>query len=136
MRIQDIPWHPTDRTLRQFGMLCIIIFGMLAGWRYFKGEADVWFIACAAMAFAGVVGTALPQFIRPLFVGWMVLAFPIGWLVSHVLFAIIFFGIFWPLGLLLRLKGHDPLKLKKPTGDTYWTDKPVQDDLRRYLKQF
>ena len=63
---------------------------------------------------------------RPIYVGWMVLAFPIGWTVSQAMLALMFYGLFTPIGLLFRLIGRDPLQLSRRSGlETYWTPKPV-----------
>ena len=46
----------------------------------------------------------------------MVLAFPIGWTVSQVMLAMMFFGLFTPIGLVFRLIGRDPLHRARPPG--------------------
>ena len=51
---------------------------------------------------------------RLIYVGWMVLAFPIGWTVSQVMLALMFFGLFTPIGLVFRLIGRDPLQRTRP----------------------
>ena len=67
----------------------------------------------------------------------MVLAFPIGWTVSQVMLALMFFGLFMPIGLVFRLIGRDPLRRTRPSGrESYWDPKPTPTDLRRYFKQF
>ena len=44
-----------------------------------------------------------------IYVGWMILAFPIGWTISQVILVVMFFGLFTPIGLIFRLLGRDPL---------------------------
>jgi hypothetical protein len=66
----------------------------------------------------------------------MILVIPEGWLVSQVVLAFLFFGVFAPLGVFLRLLGHDPLLRRKPTKTSYWQDKDEQTNPRRYLQQF
>jgi Saxitoxin biosynthesis operon protein SxtJ len=75
--------------------------------------------------------------VRPVFVGWMIAAFPIGWLVSKVLTAALFFTVFTPIALIFRLLGRDALMLRRdPDRPTYWTPKPPTTDPRRYLREF
>ena len=57
----------------------------------------------------GPIGLARPDWLRPIYVGWMVLAFPIGWTVSQLILGVIFCGVFTPIGLVFRLMGRDPL---------------------------
>ena len=72
----------------------------------------------------------------PMYLGWMRLVFPIGWVVSHLLFGVIYFLVLTPIGLTLRLIGHDPLRRHRPpSAVSYWTEHPVADQ-DRYFRQF
>jgi hypothetical protein len=129
--------NPDRRVLSQFGYLCGVFFGGLGIWQGFHESSLLIVCTLFSVATGGVVlGWLKPQWLRPVFVGWMILVFPIGWLVSHLLLAVLFFGVFTPLGFLLRLSGKDPLRLKKPVMDSFWQDKPVITDLRRYFRQY
>jgi hypothetical protein len=66
----------------------------------------------------------------------MIVAFPIGWLVSHVMLAVLYFVLFLPLGLMFRLLGRDALSLRKPSVETYWTEKQQPEDVVRYFRQY
>lgn len=129
--------NPDARMLRQFGFLCILFFGILAGLQYFRsGNLTAAAILAGLAICGGLLGAIRPLWLRPVFVGWMILAFPIGWVVSHVLLAGLFYGVFFPLGMILRGLGHDPLRLRKPVGDSYWQARAPQTDARRYLRQY
>jgi hypothetical protein len=132
-----IQWHPPARTLRQFGWLCAIVFG---GWGVkLVVTAEVSFAGWGLVAVgltAGLLGTLHPEFLRPVFVGWMILVFPIGWIVSHLLLGLLFFGIFTPIGALLRMSGKDSLRLHRITATTCWQDRSPETDLKRYLRQY
>jgi len=134
---QAIQWNPPARTLRQFGWLCAIVFG---GWGIkLLVTAEVSSAGCGLVAVgltAGLLGTLHPEFLRPVFVGWMILVFPIGWIVSHLLLELLFFGVFMPVGFLLRLCGKDSLLLKRPAASSCWRPKPPVIDLQRYLRQY
>ena len=86
---------------------------------------------------AGPLGLLWPRLIQPVYVGWMVLAFPIGWTVSQAMLVVMFYGLFTPIALLFRLIGRDPLhRVRRPGLETYWSPKPSSTDLRSYFKQF
>ncbi|MGH9672848.1 MAG: SxtJ family membrane protein [Bryobacteraceae bacterium] len=129
MLFSDINLHPDRRTLRQFAALWIIFFGAIAAWKSSL-------VVAAVAAAGGALGLAFPTAIRPVFVGWMILAFPIGWLISHVVLALVYFVVFLPIGLWFRVIGRDALALRKPDRDTYWSEKPAQEDVSRYFRQF
>ena len=64
-------------------------------------------------------------------------ALPIGFVVSHVVMAALFFGLFMPIGLLFRLLGRDSLHRKSdPDASTYWIRRKAVADVRRYFRQF
>ncbi|MFN7683275.1 MAG: SxtJ family membrane protein, partial [Planctomyces sp.] len=132
---QAIQWHPPARTLRQFGWLCAIVFG---GWGVkLVVTAEVSFAGWGLVAVgltAGLLGTLYPEILRPVFVGWMILVFPIGWAVSHLLLGLLFFGVFTPVGLLLRTFGKDSLRLQRGAASSLWQDRAQESDLRRYLR--
>ena len=90
---------------------------------------------------AGAVIVAVYALVRPsrrlIYLGWMYAAFPIGWTVSHIFLAAIYYLVFTPVGLLLRLVKGDPLEhgLDR-SASTYWAKRPPTGDMRRYFRQF
>lgn len=135
----EIPWHPSRRSLRQFAGIWFPLFAALAG--TLVGRAtSAWsavqaaWIACAAMA---VIGLLWPTAIRPVFVGLLLLTYPIGWVVAHVLLTTIFFLLFLPIGLIHRLRGRDLLQLRPPSaGSSLWSPVAPMADTDRYTRPF
>lgn len=137
MRLSDIPRNPNNRLLRQFAGLWILFFSAIALSQQFRSANTTAAVVVGILALVvGIPGLLFPRVLKPIFVGWMILAFPIGWLVSHVILFLIFWSVFVPIGFILRRMGHDPLRLRKPEIDSYWEQKTQQTSLRRYLKQF
>ena len=129
--------NPNQRLLGQFGFLCFLLFGMYGSWLLLSEGASYSASFCLGVAaIGGTLGWFRPQWLRPIFVGWIVLTFPIGWTISNLLLFLLFFGVFTPMGLILRLLGKDPLNLTKPQRSSYWQDKSQQCDLSRYLRQY
>ncbi|MEO6811640.1 MAG: SxtJ family membrane protein, partial [Isosphaeraceae bacterium] len=132
MRWSDIPFSPPIRMLRQFAALWMVFFGGIAAWQgLVRGRVEI-ALALGTLAIAvGGLGLIWPKSVRPIFVGWMVLAFPIGWTVSLLVLALVFYGLFLPIGLVMRLSGRDALWLRpQPGRSTYWTAKPMPTDVR------
>jgi hypothetical protein len=90
-----------------------------------------WIVA-GAISIAGLI---FPPIIRPVFVGLILLTYPIGWVVSHLLLGAIFYGVVTPIGISLRLTGHDPLQVKAPLGNSLWKSSVGKTDPARYLRQ-
>jgi hypothetical protein len=89
------------------------------------------------MFLIGMLGLFKPQLLRPLYLGWMIAVFPIGWTVSRLILAVLFYGVFTPLGWCFHILGRDALSLKlQPEAASYWISKETPDDTRRYFQQF
>lgn len=133
----DIQWNPERKQLRQFAGIWFPAFCALLGWMIGKktghwGAVQVIWGVCVLQALAGWIH---PPAIRPVFVGLILATFPIGWVVSHLLLGAIFYGIVTPVGLALRLTGHDPLQLKRPTTNSLWKTPVGKTDPASYLRQ-
>ena len=67
----------------------------------------------------------------------MVLAFPIGWTVSLLLLALVYYAVFTPIAVVFRLIGRDALVLRRqPDAASYWREHEAPADVRRYFRQF
>lgn len=137
MQWSDISFRPPARTLRQFAALWIVFFGGLAAWQGLAhGNMAAATLLTALAATIGPLGLLRPQTVRGIFVGWMIVVFPIGWVVSKLILGALFYGMFTPVGLLFRLFGRDPLSLRRrPGAETYWAPKPMPADVRSYFRQ-
>jgi len=137
MQWTDISFSPRQRTLRQFAVFCLVFFAGLAAWHgAWRGRTEVGLTLLALALVIGPLGLIRPRAIRPIYVGWMVLAFPIGWLVSFIVLAIVYYGVFTPIALAFRLVGRDALRRQPRETDTYWQPKRQVTDIRRYFRQF
>lgn len=138
MRWSDIPFHPSDRMLRQFGLLGLTFLGVMGLWHgYRHGLTPATLALVGAGLLAGGLGTFAPRLLRPVFVAWMVLAFPIGWTISQLVLLFVYYAILTPMGLVMRLLGRDALRLRlDPNQTTFWIPKPATHDVRRYYRQF
>ncbi len=143
----DIDFNPDERMLRQFGWVSLFGFGALAALAWTEklvfafglGEArePVALGLLAVGVLAAFLGLVAPRMNRFLFVGLMILAFPIGFVVSYVLLGFIFFGILTPVALGLRVVGHDPLQRKiDPAAESYWEPAAPAPPRKRYFRQY
>ena len=137
MNWSDVIKPPPTSTLRQFGGLCLVVFGGLAAWRYWQGDTGTLTIVLAAAAvLIGVTGLLAPAAIRLVFTAWMIVAFPIGWTVSRVALGLMFFVLFSGVALFFRFSGRDALRLRHSKRDTYWIPKPKAGSGEEYLRQY
>ena len=138
MHWSDIQFDPSRTTLRQFAGLWLVFFGGLALWQALvRGQTTLAAMLAILAVTIGLLGLTRPPWVRLIYVGWMILAFPIGWTISQIMLAVMFVGLFAPIGLAFRLLGRDPLhRTRRPDRESFWEPKPESADLGRYFKQF
>ena len=132
-----IQWNPSTKQLRQFAGIWFPAFCGLVGWSIAR-NTGYWHEVEIGWAIAGIIsiaGLVFPPLIRPIFVGLILLTYPIGWVVSHVLLGLIFYGVVTPIGLLLRATGHDSLNLNPPQGPSMWKRPVGKTGAASYLRQ-
>lgn len=137
MALIEINWNPSSRELRQFAGLWVAFCALVGVLLIYQAG---WWIAAGVLWGLGVVvggiGLVRPPFIRPLYLGWMKAAYPIGWLLAHLLLAVVYYGLMTPVGLLMRLFGYDPMHRRfDRAAATYWVAHNPGGDTARYFRQ-
>ena len=142
MALIDVNWNPSRTELRVFAGLQLIFFGLvfvvLPG--IFRGRFELTTVATVVLAVSAVValvGLIEPRAVRPVYVIWMAAVLPIGWVVSHVLIAVVFYLLMTPIGLGMRLLGRDPMERKfDAAAKSYWKPRQQETETKRYFRQF
>lgn len=137
-RAMKIPinWQPTDRQLRQFGLVAVLILPA-AAWFWANGAGRVVGGAAVAGGVLGLVGWVRPRALRPVFLALSLVAFPVGFVVQELMLALVFALIFVPLGLVFRGRGRDPLQRQfDRTAPTYWQHKPRPPGVASYYRRW
>jgi hypothetical protein len=130
--------NPSKKELILFGLLGLAFFGLIGLSALHKTHSihaarNIW--VAGAVLFAAYY--AVPPIRRPIYLGWMYAAYPIGWVISHVLLALAFWGVIVPVGLLMRVVSRDPLaRAFDPSAKSYWTPHEPGTDASRYFRQF
>jgi hypothetical protein len=133
----DIPTRPTARVLRQFAVGWLLFFGALSRIWLRRGDEGAGLALLLAALAVGLLGLLKPAAIRPLFVAAMALSLPVGWIISQILLALVFFLVFTPLAVGFRLLGRDALARKPaPHRATFWVAKGTPEDPRTYFRQY
>lgn len=140
----EFNWKPTDRQLRQFGLVSLfglpLIAFLFSGRPTFEDWQPVNTMVIGGAAVAGLLlamfGTIKPQSIRHVFILACMLAFPIGLVIGELILLIIFLVLFTPVAILFRLIGRDELQRKLDRNrKSYWQPKCSAPDVRSYFRQ-
>ena len=128
----------SNGVLRQFAVLWILFLGLLAYWQGItdKPSTAAWVYAGLAIM-PGLAGLVIPSIIRPVFVGLRVVTTPLGWIMSHLLLALLFYSIFTPVALLFKMIDRDALNRRfQPDVQTYWTPKSAAASPKSYFHPY
>ena len=148
MALIEVNWKPTGRDLRVFGISGAAALLAVAAWivlrrRLFGVEIAPEAARAAGLALLAAAGGLLalalawPMGLRPLHLALTAAGLPIGFVVSYVLLAAVYFGLFTPIALLFRLVGRDALARRfDRSAATYWQPHRPTTDVRRYFRQF
>jgi hypothetical protein len=105
---------------RSFGLVmaaALVIVTSLNAWH--SGRLWPWTGGLAALFLAAAF--IRPAVLHPLNLLWLKFGLLIHRVVNPVVMALLFYGTVLPTGLVMRMTGKDPLRLKRqPDADSYW----------------
>jgi hypothetical protein len=99
------------RGLRQFalstGGIVAVLFGLILPWLFDAGLPSWPWVLAAILAAWGI---AAPKSLGPVYRGWMRFGLAISRVTTPLILTLVFFLVFTPAGLIMRLTGHDPMQ--------------------------
>lgn len=112
--------HVEGSSDRSFGLVFAGLFLVIAVLPLFHSGPIRWWSLAVAAVFA-LVALLKPELLAGLNRLWIMLGVLLGKVVSPIALSILFYVVITPLGLVIRLTGKDPLRLKfAPDADSYW----------------
>jgi len=138
MPLVEINKNPSPRELRWFGLIVVAFGGLVSGMLYakFRWPVAAWIPLGAAIMVAAVY-YAVPAVRRPIYLGWMYAFLPVGMVMSFLLLAAIYFLVFTPIGLVMRLVGRERIPRRfDRQATTYWVKRPPARPPESYFRQF
>jgi uncharacterized BrkB/YihY/UPF0761 family membrane protein len=107
------------RDLRKFGLMVGAVFLLLGLWFLFRHKPwHAWFWVPGALLIG--LGAVAPKALKQVYLGWMCLAFVLGFFVSTLLLTLFYYLVVTPIGLGARLFGKDFLERKWSDAPSYW----------------
>ena len=133
----EINWNPDSRVLRWFAGLQIAFFAIFSFlWREKLGASGAALLLGISTAI-GIVGLGRPVLIKWIYIAWMVVVFPIGWVMSHLILAVIYYLVLTPVALIVRWRRGDPLDRQiDPSAPSYWSERQTDENVTRYFRQY
>ena len=115
---------------RKFGFFFTLVFAITAVYFFYsEKEMSAYSFVFAASIFL-IITLVKSEFLLPLNKLWMRFGLLLGIIVSPIILGIIFFGLFTPIAMLMRLNGRDELKLKLNKKTSHWISRhePIKSD--------
>jgi hypothetical protein len=122
---------PSDR---RFGLTIAVVCAVVGAIRLVFGHGGWWWWLGAGLLLA-LLGLCAPALLAPLNRLWLKLGLVLYKVINPVVMALIFVTTIVPTGILMRLCGKDPLRLKRePGAASYWIPRdppgPAPDTMR------
>ncbi len=98
------------KTLRNFGFITgaiiSILFGLFFPW-VFSHDLPIWPWIITGILWA--LAMLSPLTLMPVYRTWMRVGYGLGWINSRIILGIMFYVIFLPSGIVMKLFGKDPM---------------------------
>jgi len=115
---------------KNFGYFFTLLFALVGAYFYYSSNLS-WAYVFVATALVFLLVTLIKSdALLPLNKLWMRFGLILGSIVSPIVLGIIFFGLFAPIAILMRLSGRDELRLKFIQKTSHWIsrDEPIKSE--------
>ena len=121
---------------RKFGFFFTFVFAVIGAY-FFYSEIMTWAYAfiIAAMTFL-VVTLVKSDALLPLNKLWIRFGLLLGMIVSPIVLGVLFFGLFTPIAVLMRLSGRDEMRLRFSRKASHWITRSEPIKSESFKHQF
>jgi len=133
--ISKTPYPKEKRDIRVVFLVFSLLFSVVA-WKNYPSNLSFTFAGLVVLLM--ILLTFSPLLLRPVFRVWLKIAHFIGQVNTQVILTLLYYLVFTPYGLVMRLFGRDPMQRKLKSAGTYWESFEFEGlkDRTRYEKQF
>lgn len=125
----------SEKNLKKFGLSVGTALIFIAGFLLYHHKLGLGGVILAVGGLLILLGLVQPLVLRPVFAAWMKLALVLAFVNTRIILGFVFFFIFSPVGLLLRLFQVDMLERSRNAHrDSYWKTRAAR--VNNYLDPF
>ena len=121
---------------RKFGVFFTIVFAVAAAYSYHTANVSLAYVFITAASIFLLVTLIKSDALIPLNKLWMRFGLLLGMIVSPIVLGVIFFGLFTPIAMLMRLSGRDELRLKYAQKASHWISRGEPIKSESFKRQF
>lgn len=108
---------------RSFGLTFCVVFAIFAGISLWRGGNWWPWLGGIAVVF-GATGMLVPSLLSPLNRLWFLFGLLLHKITMPIIMSIMFYGLITPVGILMRMTGKDPMRLKTDSGsESHWINR-------------
>jgi Saxitoxin biosynthesis operon protein SxtJ len=136
MALIRINQNPSRTQLNVFGAAWLIFFGVWGGIAAAHDHAATARVLWTLAGVIPLVGWFFPRGLRLVYLALSYATYPIGFVVSHVVLALIYYLVFTPVGLIMKLFRYDPLARHfEAQTASYWKPRTNPKPVASYFRQ-
>ena len=127
------------KEIRLWALLMAAILFVVAGIQYLIwAHTRTATVFCTLSAIFLVVGLIIPTALKPVYELWLKFTAALAWINTRLILGLMFYLVFTPIGLILRLLRIDLIKQRwDRNASTYWIRRPSKPfDPANYEKQY
>ena len=121
---------------RKFGFFFSTIFLLASLYSYYIDSKIMVYVLGSLCGTFLVITFVNAKILLPLNKLWMKFGILLGMIVSPIIMGIIYFGIFTPIAIIMRLAGRDELHLRFKKKKTHWINRKILNKVDSFKNQF
>ena len=115
------------KAFRKFGITIGTVLVLLGIILSIKAGNNLLFLSLSGLVLM-LVSLMFSKLLRPLYIIWMSIAAVLGFIMSRIILSLIFYLVFSPVGIILRIFRKDLLDRKiEPDKESYWNMRKAEN---------
>ena len=121
---------------KNFGYFFSFVFFIIALYLFYLKNQNIGYIRTTFAILLISVTFIRASLLHPFNKLWMRIGILLGNLISPIILGIIFFGMFTPYSIVMKIIGRDELRLKQNKNKSYWINRSQNSIQTDFKKQF
>ena len=121
---------------KKFGLFFCLVFFLISIYFFYIKVIYLTYIFVALSLCFLILSFTLPKLLLPLNKLWMSFGYLLSLIIKPIVLGAIFFVIFTPISLVMKIFKRDELQIKKPVSDSYWRKRSSNKFLENLDKQY
>ncbi|MDC3176931.1 SxtJ family membrane protein [Pelagibacteraceae bacterium] len=122
---------------KRFGLFFSVVFCLLGLYFYYIDKTDYLYIFVLLTSLLLITTIFKSELLLPFNKGWMFIGYILGRIVSPIILGLIFFGIFTPIAIFMKIIRRDELQIKHTDNQSNWKLHNTNNyDINQFKKQY